>query len=345
MKVGLIARSEDRGLGVMTWAFWRHMRPERTLLISPLPNISKGFRQHAARYRGGGPVTWLAWDGGALDEISVRRFLRGLDVLYTAETFYDPRLPEWARDEGVATVLHAMPEFYNAELPPPTALWLPTPWRADEIDGAQVVPVPVERAHEPATRISGAPLRILHVAGHRALADRNGTLTFLAALRHVRHAMHATVVCQDARLPQARVSPSVKFKRMLRHESPLDPLYAEHDVVVLPRKYGGLCLPAQEALSYGRALVMPNVPPNPEWPIVPIPSTLGPDSIRTVAGEIPVARVAPHHLARILDAMASDPAIVEAKQEQAREWARAHSWDAWRDRYREALAAARAVAA
>lgn len=338
MRLGLIARAEDRGLGVMTQAFFRNMAPERTLVVSPMPNIAKGFAQHPERFRGR-DTYWLSWDGGALDEPLVRKFLRGLDVVYSAETWYDPRLPDWARDEGVATVLHAMPEFFDPDRPQATRTWVPTAWRAATVPNAELVPVPVETRDISRARDDGAPLRVLHVAGHRALADRNGTLTFLQALRLLRRPVEATVVTQDPRLPSARTPLHVKLRRTFRHLDPLDGMYAAHDVVVLPRKYGGLCLPAQEALAHGCALVMPDVEPNHMWPIVPVVAKYGNDTIRTVAGEIPLAQVSPIRLAAVIDAMAEDRNAVAEYQARARAWAANHSWDTWRDIYRSALAA------
>jgi glycosyltransferase involved in cell wall biosynthesis len=47
-------------------------------------------------------------------------------------------------------------------------------------------------------------------------------------------------------------------------------LYKEGDLYILPRRYGGLCLPMQEALSTGIPVFMPDISPNrdklpPEW--------------------------------------------------------------------------------
>lgn len=340
MKVGLIARAEDRGLGVMTWAFHRNMKPAKTLVIAPLPEIQRGFTQHHERYEGAG-VYRAAWGGGPLDESLVRDFLDGLDVLYSAETFYDPRIPEWAREQGVATVLHAMPEFFDPTRPPATMTWLPTSWRGDTIPHAPVVPVPVEAAYPAPPPNPDLPLRVLHVVGHRAMADRNGTLTLLQALRMVKARMHVTIVCQDARLPSVRIAPNVRVTRTLGGEKSLDPRYATNDVIAIPRRYGGLCLPAQEALSFGRALVMPDVSPNTDWPIIPVPARYSGDaSIRTVAGEIPAAIIEPRDVAHVLDELAADPVRIWEQSVRAYEWAQRHTWAQMRSVYETQLAEA-----
>src|SRR5262249_55476915 len=134
-------------------------------------------------------------------------WLDGLDVVYSAETFYDWRLVEWARDRGVATVLHVMPELLGAISPAqmPPRLWRPTGWRMSELPaGTEVVPVPVAADRfcdfRPSSEADG-PLRVLHVAGRRAAADRNGTLSLYQALRTVGERVEITITTQDDRLP------------------------------------------------------------------------------------------------------------------------------------------------
>jgi glycosyltransferase involved in cell wall biosynthesis len=39
-------------------------------------------------------------------------------------------------------------------------------------------------------------------------------------------------------------------------------MYKEMDLLVLPRRYGGLCIPMLEALSAGIPVIMPNISPN-----------------------------------------------------------------------------------
>jgi hypothetical protein len=112
-------------------------------------------------------------------------------------------------------------------------------------------------------------------------------------------------------------------------------------VILIPRRYGGLCLPAQEALSFGRALVMPDVSPNADWPILPLPARFAADStIRTVAGEIPAAIVEPRDVARLLDELAADPARVWEQSVRAYEWAQRHTWARMKPVYDAQLAEA-----
>lgn len=347
MKVGLIARGEDRGLGIQTWEWWRHMRPERTLIVDP-GDLARGFPLHLDRYgvhpRQPAAGTVVAcWDGHEFsDEAMVRRWLDGLDVIYTAETFYDHRLPRWCAEAGVRLVVHVNPEFFRwtAAHLPAVRWWLPTSWRADRLPrDAEVVPVPVplDRWPEPAPRHHGVPT-FLHVAGHRAAGDRNGTGLVMAALARTSAKMRVVIATQDERLPVVRHGRNVELIRATGGTANYWDLY-EGDVLVMPRRYGGLCLPANEAAAAGLALVMTDTPPNHEWPALPI-SVSSRQPMGTPGGTVVSATADASHLARLLDRLASDRELRHHQQHAARAWAEARSWSALAPRITLALEAA-----
>lgn len=337
MNVGLIARADNRGLGMMTSAFYRAMRPAKTLLVELGPKTRQGFESWPERYP---DATVVEWDGDALDESTVRGWLEGLDVVYSAETFYDVRLVEWAEQAGVATVLHVMPEFYRADVRP-TAVWTPTSWRRDTLpDAARLVPVPVEDSSIRDSRIANheGPLRLVHVAGHRAAGDRNGTTIVLQALRQVRSPIVARVFCQDRRLPAARgIPPRVRYAAKIGGVEDRWSQYEDADLLVLPRRYGGLCLPVHEAAASGLGLVLSATSPNEDWPAVLVPTTTS-SGVRTAAGIVDFANVDPRLLARQIDVLAADRDCVETLRRAASEWATAHSWAALRPLYEAELA-------
>lgn len=328
MKLGLIARADDRGLGILTWEVYRHLHPERVLVVREPVAEARGFPPHLDRYPDGTAVTY---DGG-LDEATVRGWLDGLEVVYSAETFYDGRLIGWARAAGVATVLHVMPEFFPAvDHPEPDALWVPTTWRtADLPSRARLVPVPVATDRfDQDTPDGDGPLRVLHVAGHRAAMDRNGTQVVLRAVRLLRAAVALTITGQDGRLPAVRTSRGGGVTVTSRPRGTVGywELYDGQDLLVLPRRYGGLCLPVQEALAAGLVPVLPDVSPNGDWPAVLVPaSTSG--QFTTAAGDLPLAQVEPRDLAATIDQLATDRCLLGTYRRLAGEWARASSWDA-----------------
>jgi glycosyltransferase involved in cell wall biosynthesis len=335
VKVGLIARADDRGLGHMTWEFHRHLAPARTLVVREPGAEARGFAPHLDRYPDGLVVRF---DGGMLPEAEVRDWLQGLDVLYSAETFYDWHLVQWAAEAGVATVLHLMPEFHHHHVPPTTAVWAPTPWRLQHLPAyTQLVPVPVatDRFPEAAPARAGQ-LRVLHTAGHRAAADRNGTTQLLQALRRTRQPMTVRLATQDAALPKAQLPANVTLATEVGGTADYWDLYADADVLVLPRRYGGLCLPVQEAMAAGLAVVLPDCSPNDWWPALRVTGSQR-GNITTAAGQLPLFAADPRRLAAVLDQLATDEELLEAAQLGARAWASLHSWQALAPVYRTEL--------
>lgn len=328
---------------MLSWAAYRHLQPERALVID-MGSIARGFAQHFDRYPGERIVTF---DGHSLPEAQVKAWLRGLDVVLMFETAYDWRMIGWANDAGVATVVLSMPEFWKhphqPELPMPTQVWAPTTWRLDLLPpGTPVVPVPVEQDVFPLTPAgTGERLQVVHVAGHRAAGDRNGTLQLLTAAQRVREPMDIYVHTQDDHLPRVRPLKGGAVLHLLPGGKPTRPeLYSGMHLHVLPRRYGGLCLPAQESLASGLALAMTNVAPNPStWPIVALRGHWE-GRQATPSGDVRSFSADSLYMARVLDTLARDPQQVVELQTQAVTWAKANSWSELAPLYRERLASA-----
>ena len=340
VKVGLLARSEDRGLGLQSWEFFRHMHPDRTLHVD-MGELARGFPSHPERFPG---ATNVRFEGGQFDRTTIRNWLDGLDVVVSCETFYDWRMVDWARDMGVATVCQVNPEFYKHDIERashPTAWWAPSPWLIDRLpDTTRLVPVPVAAERFPMTIPERTDrLRVLHIAGHRAANDRNGTLQLLTALRAVSEPMLVRLLSQDSRLPRNRPRHGVEVVNEAGGRENYWDLYDDADVLVLPRRYGGLCLPVQEAMASGLAVVMTDCPPNDWWPTIrtraPIRGTMN-----TGLGKLPMHAAEPRDLARMLSRLAAEPEFVTDYQARSLGWAETHSWDALRPLYETELARA-----
>jgi glycosyltransferase involved in cell wall biosynthesis len=338
VKIGLIARGEDRGLGNLTREWARHMDPVRTLLIRPQAAVDAQLAQHCAWFD---PDALRATFAGELDEQLMRRFLQGLDVVYSAETFYDWRMCDIARELGVRTVCHAMPEYWKHtpnptnrfhDPAPPDVWWVPTRWRLDHLpEQTRVVPVPVplDRFEQvPRTTAENTAIRWLHVVGSRAHADRNGTRIFIGALQHLRGEHVVELRSQGETFYAPRVGRKVHVIVKTAEVEDYWRLYDDADALVLPRRYGGLCLPAIEGMGAGLALVMPDVEPQrSEWPIITIPAEFK-NRITTSAGNIPICAPDERELAQTMNWHAMHPGALRDRQSESLRWARMHSWAA-----------------
>ncbi len=343
MKLGIVCRADDRGLGYLSHAAYRHLQPERALVID-MGSIARGFAQHFDRYPGERIVTF---DGHSLPEAQVKAWLRGLDVVVMFETAYDWRMVTWAHDLGVATTVMVMPEFHKhgnqPELPAPTQWWAPTSWRLDLLPpGTPVVPVPVEQDVFPLTPAGvGDRLQVVHVAGHRAAGDRNGTLALLVAAQRVTAPMDIYVHTQDEHLPRIRnLKPGVTVHMLPGGKRGRPELYAGMHLHVLPRRYGGLSLPAAESLASGLGLAMTQVSPNPQtWPIVGLRGHWE-GRQATPSGEVRSFAADAVFMSRTLDTLARNPERVAELQTAGVAWAKAMAWSELAPMYRERLAEA-----
>lgn len=343
MRVGILARAElSRGLGIQTHEYARHLDPAKVLVVDvgrheTFPITPAAFPRAT--------VVEMA-DDGTLPERAVRKWLRGLDVVLFAETPYDWRFCDWARDAEVRTVCHVNPEFYRhgrMPLPHPDGWWNPTTWRLDKLPpGTRHVPVPValDRFEPRMESHTGRSPRFLHSVGKWALYDRNGTETFLRAAYLHRGRLDATVRTQDPLPPDVAPADAADWVTVTEGTSrDYWTAYDGFDVLVLPRRYGGLSLPVQEAMAAGLAVVMPNVSPNPEcWPVVPVHARMSGRAPLPV-GWVEIADTNPADLASTMAWLADDPAALANARAASRGWAEDHSWERMLPRYLDELAA------
>jgi glycosyltransferase involved in cell wall biosynthesis len=323
MRLGLIARADHRGLGQQTRAMFDHLQPARTMVVNcpsanPLP-------LHLEYFPGAMVVNRIPTDRDCHDFLS-----SGIDVVYSAETFYNANLPDIARQYGVKTVLHVNPEFLDIQDRP--TLWAaPSVWRYDELPEPKIhLPVPITPFPErPARHKAG---RFLHVIGRPAIHDRNGSRQLLEALRYVRSPINLTITCQDpgyvpSLMSGIHIPDHVELEVRSGDVRDNRDLFAGQDVLVLPRRFGGLCLPAQEAIGAGMPVIMPAISPNDSW--LPgewlVPATRVGRFMAKVRVDLYTTDV--RQLAERIDRFATDCEFYATATDRARAIAKELSWD------------------
>ena len=336
MNLGILARAErNRGIGVQTREYAAHLDPAKVLVVDV--GEHEQYPIHPEDFERATVVEMAA--DGTLPERLVRKWMLGLDAVLIVETPMDWRLCKWARDQGVRTIVHVNPEFYRHglhRLPHPDGWWAPTTWRLDELPAGTVhVPVPVAlerfRRQRESTRTR---VRFLHPVGKWAMYDRNGTETFVRAchLASRGEPLDATITCLHP-LPHECAPGGEWVDVRVGGVANYWEAYDGFDVVVLPRRYGGLSLSTQEAMAAGLAVVMPDVSPNTEcWPVVPVPARLT-GRVPMPAGQVPLAEVRPEQLLEVMRRLAGSPRDLRAAKEQSIAWAEEHSWEKMVPRY------------
>lgn len=347
MRLGIIARCDSRGIAYQTLEACRGLNPSKVLVV----------RMNERRWPED-PSRFTPWDATVIDSHPVSRsldvtaadkFLDGLDAVFSVETLYDWDIANRCRQRGIKTVIQGNPEFYvhhlnDLRLPgeqlahPDLWVW-PTTWMFDDgrLPNNHLLPVPAPTvAAQPSADPEDETLRILHVAGHAALGDRNGTLVFANTLPLIGTKVHVTMVGQDGALPATRPSKWLTFEANPKGVKDRWDLYRNQHLVILPRRYGGLCLPAIEACTQGVVPLMPAAPENSLWPIHGLPAQRA-RLQRTPGGRVPTWAVRPNTLAAEIDKINRNRGLLGKAQSDCLKWARSNTWDKWRAEYERAF--------
>lgn len=332
MKWGLIARSEtDRGIGIQTHAIWHNLRPDKTLVVI---DQKSGFQPHPGNYPGASIVHLKHGNTkNTLPQAEIRDWWQGLDVVFTVETFYDWDLIEWAQADNVRTIVQGNPEFWMASNPQPDQWIWPTSWRIKHLPEGPIVPVPVPDVPFTAADPHDGLLRAVHIAGNRAMGDRNGTDILYDAMRSIPFGVKLSLYSQ-APIPAMRNGVP---KRPVENRWDM---YKGQHVLVLPRRYGGLCLPTIEALASGCAVIMSQCEPNQHWPVILCDGDRD-RVLRMQTGDVTTFRAYPNVLANHLKTLVGNRGMLEGLMVKSREWADANRWPTHEHRYYDVLDAVR----
>jgi hypothetical protein len=329
VNVGLLLRANRKGLGVQTQAAWANYPFARALLVldptrraseypEAFPDVPTARRDpRTARFESTAPV---------------ERFLDGLDAVFTVETLYDSRLVDLAKVFRVRTVIQGNPEFYRPEERPTNWVW-PTRWMVEHLPG-RVVPVPLAGdCRATAGGIDDERFVVVHPGGYRAIGDRNGTDIVLEAVRYLSPGVTLRIYNQDeATFPLPRIPPGVEVEQWAGSVPDRWAMYEGAHALAMPRRYGGLCLPALEAIEAGIVPIMPATSPNTDWPIMAMQCRKGRPQ-RTPFGVVNTVVTAPDTLGRAINRLAANRDALRDSRIATQEWAADNTWDALRPLY------------
>jgi glycosyltransferase involved in cell wall biosynthesis len=268
MTLGVVVRADDGGLAFQTAALCRMLQPARVLIIDSRAFNGAGVKQHPERFAA---YDSMITNGFPTDD-ECHRFLDGLTHVLTCETPYNFELFAEAERRGIKTFLQHNHEFCDyltgSEHPLPSKFLAPSTWKLDALqkrfgDRVVLLPPPTFPSDFTSARLANqgrtGRRRFLHVVGKPAAGDRNGTMLLMYAMQRSRADFELVVKSQ------APLEPIIKDKRITWDSSAPDDqwlLYAGFDALIMPRRYGGLCLPCNEGLTSGLPLIMSNTSPN-----------------------------------------------------------------------------------
>ena len=267
MRLGIIARSDNTGLGNQTRELVNMLSPDKILLIDSTP-FNKN-KQHPEWYEKYSCIK----SNGFPSVQQVKMFLGDVDVVLSCETFYDQNFIRFANKKNVKTILQYNYELFghlsNPNLPLPTVLLSPSIWQIDQIKKMFGNQTKIEYLPPPTNEelfnkvkennLSKSHNKILHIAGKRAAKDRNGTDTVIDMLKHSK-ADYELIIRS-----QGEIETNIKDSRLKIEINNIDNrenMYDGFDAMVLPRRYAGLCLPMNEALLSALPVFMTNISPN-----------------------------------------------------------------------------------
>ncbi len=268
MRLGIIARSDNTGLGNQTMELVKMLNPDKILLINS--QFFNNNQQHPEWYK---DYNVIETKKGMPRTNEVLAFLENIDVVISCETFYHLELVDLAKQKGIKTILQYNYELFGNLAHPewtlPDVLLAPSIWNLDVIvqkfgNKTQVMHLPPPTDHAlfnqaKEINLSKDHKRILHIAGKKAAKDRNGTESILKMIKYSKEDYELVIKSQT---PLNLICNDSRVKIEIGNPDNRQDMYSGFDAMVLPRRYAGLCLPMNEALMSALPVFMTNISPN-----------------------------------------------------------------------------------
>lgn len=335
-RLGLVARGDEGGIGSQTSEMARHLHPARTLIVDVNPR--RGTFDET-RFNG---LVRVAPNPPGLDDWEW--LTDGVEAILTVEGCYDPSrrdlvLAGLCADRGIRLYVHVNPELWPAEYVEQANMGrvrvlAPTCWETGRVGPHVPLPMPVATDRIVGTVRTRPPRTFLHVSAP-AFHDRNGTRYVLDAAQQYQGPRIRLLVSGPA-APAATVTGSVEIEPVGDVRDYWDRYTDDIDALILPRRYGGLSLVAQEAMAAGIPVICMDRTPENTWPGTRLVPVLGSATHPMKGGQFDVWSCAGAGLAAtIRDHVDSDP---EPLSRAALGYARSISWETLLPRWQEVLA-------
>lgn len=232
-----------------------------------------------------------------------------------------------ARERGVKTVFLAMYECTQHPLPYFPDVVLGGSVLETEFFGAKHINVPVPDEVKWKKRTKAKVF--VHNAGHGGLHGRNGTEQLIEAMKYVKSPIKLIIRSQfnNVKTDDPRVDVRIG-------DFPYETLFAEGDVFVYPDKFGGSCLPLQEAFASGMAVMASNRHPSNLWLPNEILIPIQGYETKRIYTEFQSAIVDPKDIAETIDKWYGKD--ISNFSLQGKAWGQANSWAKLKKEYEKA---------
>jgi hypothetical protein len=229
-----------------------------------------------------------------------------------------------ARNKSVKTVLVAMYECTQSPLPYFPDVILGGSVLETEFFNAKHINVPVPDEVKWKQRKKAEIF--VHNAGHGGLHGRNGTQELVKAMEFVKSPIELLIRTQydNVKTNDPRIKVQVG-------DLPYEELFSVGDVFIYPDKFGGSCLPLQEAFASGMMTMASNRHPSNLWlptePLIPIKGY----EKKRIYREFDAAIVDPVDIAKNIDYWYGKD--ISKFSKQGKEWGKLNSWGNLKKQY------------
>ena len=322
VKLAMICRADNAGLGTLSMEYARHLKPAKVLIVENGVNQIFPERYHNFETKKVEKsvtpelITWL---------------LEDVDIVLSFETFYDYEIVREARRRGVKTVLLTMFEMMPERGFPLSPDLLLCPSKLDmqhfkDFSNKKIlcqVPIAIDRLW---WRKRDVAKVFIHSGSHAGMKDRKGTQILLDAIPMVKDPDIKFEIYSWKSKWRVPDDPRIKFHQV--NFKNYWQLYREGDVLVYPQGANGICLPIIEAMSSGMAVITTDIYPFNEY--MPKDLLFKPyETYRNRMGnnlvEVEDYKISPESIAEKINQIANQD--ISKYSLYGKKWAEDNSWD------------------